>query len=43
MKTIFTEREKDMKETLHEVRFLRMNRHPCIIDIHDAFMTAQPR
>ena len=43
MKTIFTEREVDMKDTLREVRFLRMNRHPCIIDVHDGFMTSQPR
>ena len=43
MKTIFTEREIDMKDTLHEVRFLRQNRHPCIIDVHDGFMTSQPR
>ena len=32
-----------MKDTLHEVRFLRRNRHPCIIDVHDGFMTSQPR
>ena len=43
MKTIFTEREVDMKDTLREVRFLRQNRHPCIIDVYDGFMTSQPR
>ena len=43
IKTIFTEKESEMKDTLREVRFLRMNRHPCIIDVHDGFMTAQPR
>ena len=43
MKTIFTEREIDMKDTLREVRFLRQNRHPCIIDVYDGFMTSQPR
>ena len=43
MKTIFTEKEINMKDTLHEVRFLRRNRHPCIIDVHDGFMTSQPR
>lgn len=32
-----------MKDTLREVRFLRVNRHPCIIDVHDGFMTSQPR
>ena len=26
-----------------QVQFLRRNRHPCIIDIHDGFVTAQPR
>jgi serine/threonine protein kinase len=43
LKTIFTEKESDMKDTLREVRFLRQNRHPCIIDVHDGFMTSQPR
>ena len=43
IKTIFTEKESDMKDTLREVRFLRVNRHPCIIDVHDGFMTSQPR
>jgi serine/threonine protein kinase len=42
-KTMLAEREADMKEMLREVKFLRMNRHPCIIDIHDGFITAQPR
>ena len=37
------EREADMKEMMREVKFLRMNRHPCIIDIHDGFISAQPR
>mmetsp|Transcript_22923 Transcript_22923/g.22105 ORF Transcript_22923/g.22105 Transcript_22923/m.22105 type:complete len:540 (+) Transcript_22923:235-1854(+) len=43
IKTIFTEKESDLKDTLREVRFLRQNRHPCIIDVHDGFMTSQPR
>ena len=43
LKTIFTEKESEMKDTLREVRFLRQNRHPCIIDVHDGFMTSQPR
>ena len=43
MKTIFTEKEIDMDDTLREVRYLRMNRHPCIIEVHDGFMTSQPR
>ena len=42
-KTIFCEKEKYMTETLIEVQFMRKNRHPCIIDIHDGFITAQPR
>jgi NIMA (never in mitosis gene a)-related kinase len=28
---------------LREIKFLRANRHPCIIDVHDAFITANPR
>lgn len=42
-KTIFCEKEKYMEETLVEVQFMRKNRHPCIIDIHDGFITANPR
>jgi hypothetical protein len=37
MKTIFTVRESDMIESLREVRFLRMNRHPCIIGKYTCF------
>ena len=40
-KTIFCERETDMRDVLREMRFLRTNRHPCIIDIHDGFITTQ--
>lgn len=43
LKTIFTERDADMDETLREVRYLRMNRHPCIIEVHDGFITLMPR
>lgn len=43
MKTIFTEKDADMDETLREVRYLRMNRHPCIIEVHDGFITLLPR
>lgn len=28
---------------LKEIWFLRLNRHPCIIDVHDAFVTLNPR
>mmetsp|Transcript_20697 Transcript_20697/g.18847 ORF Transcript_20697/g.18847 Transcript_20697/m.18847 type:complete len:737 (+) Transcript_20697:44-2254(+) len=43
MKTIFSEHEKEMQKSLREVVFLRIYRHPCIIDIHDAFLTQQPK
>jgi serine/threonine protein kinase len=42
-KTIFSNKESELKEVLREVKFLRSNRHPCIVDIHDVFVTAQPR
>ena len=32
-----------MISTLEEVRFLRANRHPCIIDVYDVFLTEKPR
>lgn len=38
MKTIFSEKESGMTQTLLEVRFLRANRHPCIIDVYDVFI-----
>ena len=43
IKTIFAERESEMREMLREVRFLRMNRHPCIIDVYDGFIISNPR
>lgn len=43
MKTIFSEKESHMTQTLLEVRFLRGNRHPCIIDVYDVFLTDKPR
>jgi serine/threonine protein kinase len=42
-KTIYCEKEEYLTESLKEVRFLRSNRHPAIIDVHDCFITAQPR
>jgi serine/threonine protein kinase len=42
-KTIFCDKESQMVETMREVQFLRRNRHPCIIDLHDGFITMQPR
>jgi len=43
IKTIFAERESEMKEMLREVRFLRMNRHACIIDVYDGFIISNPK
>jgi len=42
-KTIFCEKEKHLTETLREVKFLRRNRHPCIIDLHDVYIISNPR
>ena len=43
IKTIFAERESEMKEMLREVRFLRMNRHACIIEVYDGFIISNPK
>lgn len=42
-KTIYCEKEEYLTESLKEVCFLRANRHPAIIDVHDCFITTQPR
>lgn len=43
IKTIFCAKDADMGPVMHEVKFLRLSRHPCIIDIHDAFLMTNPR
>jgi hypothetical protein len=43
IKTIFCSRDSELEMTLEEIRYLRMNRHPCVIDVNDAFITANPR
>jgi NIMA (never in mitosis gene a)-related kinase len=43
MKTIFCEKESDWDMIISEIRFLRVLRHPCIIDICDGFIIPQPR
>jgi len=42
-KAQFCDSENKVLEALEEVRFLRRHRHPCIIDITDCFIIAQPR
>ena len=43
VKTIYCAKEEYLHESLKEVAFLRANRHPCVIDVHDVFITSQPR
>ena len=43
MKTIFAEQASDITKSLKEVQFMRRYRHPYIIDVHDAFLTAHPK
>lgn len=38
-KSIYCENETDLTNILLEIKFLRQHRHPCIIDIHDGFLT----
>ena len=42
-KTIYCEKEDYLSASLKEVSFLRSNRHPCIIDVHDVFIVHTPR
>ena len=42
-KTIYCENEDYLNDGLKEVSFLRGNRHPCIIDVTDVFITTHPR
>lgn len=43
IKTILCPKDSELGNILREIRFLRANRHPCIIDVHDAFITSNPR
>lgn len=43
MKTVLTQQENEVLRALREVIFLRTCRHPFIVDIHDAFLTFQPK
>eukprot|EP00981_Chlorochromonas_danica_P000555 scaffold125_cov156-Ochromonas_danica.AAC.4 len=43
IKTIFCSKDRDLDPVLREIRFLRACRHPCIIDVHDSFITTNPR
>ena len=42
VKTILCVEERDLVESLLEVKHLRLNRHPCVIDITDAWITEKP-
>lgn len=42
VKTILCQEEADLAESLLEVKHLRLNRHPCVIDITDAWITEKP-
>ena len=42
-KTMLAENEADFKQTLREIRFLRSNRHPFIIDVYDGFIIQQTK
>lgn len=43
IKTQLCPKDSDFHNVLREVRFLRACRHPCIIDVHDAFLMTNPR
>jgi len=43
IKSMFCPKESDYVCVLREVRFLRAHRHPCIIDVVDAFVISNPR
>lgn len=43
IKTQLCPKESEFQNVLREVRFLRACRHPCIIDVHDAFLMTNPR
>jgi hypothetical protein len=43
IKTQLCPKESEFHSVLKEVRALRWNRHPCIIDLHDAFLMLNPR
>ena len=42
-KAIYVEKEENMHFFLEELKFIRLHRHPCIIDVQDGFIIAQPR
>jgi len=42
-KAIYVEKEENMPFFLEELKFIRLHRHPCIIDVQDGFIIAQPR
>lgn len=42
VKTILCTQEAELADSLMEVRYLRLNRHACIIDICDVFLTDKP-
>ena len=39
IKTMLCVQDRNLQEALMEVRYLRLNRHACIIDICDGFLT----
>ena len=43
IKTQLCPKDSEFTNVLREVRFLRTCRHPCIIDVHDAFLITNPR
>lgn len=43
IKSMFCPKESDYVTVLREVRYLRAHRHPCIIDVVDAFVISNPR
>mmetsp|Transcript_26489 Transcript_26489/g.36473 ORF Transcript_26489/g.36473 Transcript_26489/m.36473 type:complete len:761 (+) Transcript_26489:177-2459(+) len=43
IKSMFCPKESDYHCVLREVRYLRAHRHPCIIDVVDAFVISNPR
>eukprot|EP01038_Epipyxis_sp_PR26KG_P013000 gene13000-17430_t len=43
IKSMFCAKDNTLQDGLREMKFLRIVRHPYIIDIHDAFLTANPR
>jgi len=43
IKTVFCSKDSEFRAVLKEIKLLRVSQFPCIIDVHDAFITSNPR